>query len=367
MNYRELDGAINALASKLGSFQKRDGAFWKSAWADVRSIGQGFKVTKYPSRDDHQAAWNRFQTLVQGMKDERERHQRKREEQDRKSSGVRSSIESLAKEADPSSGAVGEILAHLSGFSTLKMIGRGMLESAGMLEASDGIRERKAALQRRNAVMKRAWASFESNKQLMTPGDRAACFDSLKATSDRLQEAWASWKQLSSDAWEARQARRQAREADFQSRRTIKSRLIDEVSALDPTSKSDAEAAKGMMSRWKSVGFAGKDYEDRLWAQFRGALDSFWQQRKAGAVARLTGALEKQLEFRSRLCQSLEMDKANLEKFSGLRDSARTDDFRYKMCSVLDDISSRVSGKLSKLEDVNDSIEDLQRKIRDMD
>ena len=363
MDHTALDSAISDLGQRVTNvFIRKDGDFWKSSWSEVRRIGAAFKEVRYPTGSERQAAWERFQKIVDGMKAQREQHHRQNEQRAENSASVCREIESLARMADPSAGALEDFVLTVSGVKPMFAVGRGVLEGVGLLESKDWVRERKEQLD----GMKRAWDFFENNKARLVPSDRAKCFELLRSISDRIQSEWAEWKRLSSKAREEKSAHFKTREAEFERKRDLKRRLIAEMRSLDPTAKSAADEAKTLVSSWKQIGFAGRDYEESLWSDFQAAMDSFWRRRKAGASERLSSALDKQRDFRSKLLESLERDHSNLDRFKGQRDSAWSDGYRSKMEEIIEDISSKAESKLEKLREVNESIEELERKIRDM-
>jgi hypothetical protein len=367
MDHNELDSSISGLGERVTNmFIRKDGDFWKGAWSEVRRIGGSFKEVRYPTGSERQAAWERFQKIVEGMKQQREEHHRKNEERAEDSASVCREIESLGRMADPSAGAFEDFLLTISGIKPMAAAGRGVLEGAGLVASKDWVRERKNQLQELNKASKRAWEFFEDNTMRLIPQDRAKCFETLKEISDRIQKEWAEWKRVSGSAREERAAHFKNREAEFERKQDLKRRLIAEMQALDPTAKSAGDEAKALAANWKQIGFSGRDHEERLWADFRAASDSFWRRRKAGAGERLCAALEKQREFRSNLVESLERAQSNLSRFQGHRDTSRSDAHRAKMEEIIADIAAKAQSKLEKLSQVNASIEELERKIRDM-
>lgn len=367
MNPDELDSAIASLGQRVTAiFGKKDGLFWKEAWADVRNIGSDFKETRYPTGHAHQAAWAKFQQIVDGMKAQREQHNNQNAQRAEASTSVRREIDSLARMADPSAGAFEDFLLTISGIKPMLDIGRGTLESVGMLKSKEWFQERRDELEKLSQALKRAWEFFENKKERLLPSDRAACFEMLKKISDHIQCEWTKWKEISASTRQAKAAQYQSREAEFERKRSLKRRLIGEMRALDPSEKSAANEAKALAARWKQVGFAGRDHEDGLWADFKAANDSFWNRRREDAAGRLSSAIEKTRDFRSNLVESVERNCANLERFRSQRDSARSDSYRDKMEAIIADIEAKLESKSEKLREVNSSIEEMERRRNDM-
>lgn len=65
--------------------------------------------------------------------------------------------------------------------------------------------------------------------------------------------------------------------------RRAKEQLIEEAEALKDSTDWGPTAAKyrDLMDRWKQAGRAGRDVDDKLWARFKGAQDTFFGARNA--------------------------------------------------------------------------------------
>lgn len=70
--------------------------------------------------------------------------------------------------------------------------------------------------------------------------------------------------------------------------KAAKQKLVAEAEAMaDSTDwNTTAAAYRGLMDRWKKAGFAGKPDDDKLWAAFRAAQDTFFDARKAALDSR---------------------------------------------------------------------------------
>ena len=65
----EIDELKSMIPDGFLSFEKPD---WKSIWDKIRVVGGSFKGAKFPTRDEHQEAWDRFQSLVAEVKEAQE-------------------------------------------------------------------------------------------------------------------------------------------------------------------------------------------------------------------------------------------------------------------------------------------------------
>lgn len=143
----------------------------------------------------------------------------------------------------------------------------------------------------------------KSKKQEIIAQARSAAFSSTdwKGTHEVLEEMLSRWKQAGSagreddslwsefqsirnDFYARRKEAMQKRESEFLERRERKSALVTDAQAYAKACDYSAPAAermRGMSEEWKSIGFCGNEYEDRLWSQFRMAQDTYWQEKKA--------------------------------------------------------------------------------------
>src|SRR3972149_2328421 len=108
MDYQELDRLISELEEKVEDAE-RGGCTWKEVWSDVGHIGAQFKGTWYPTRDDKDAAWARFQEMVQRIKARREEHRERSEQRRRESEDKR---EDWTRKAEVSARHKEEIVSH---------------------------------------------------------------------------------------------------------------------------------------------------------------------------------------------------------------------------------------------------------------
>ena len=153
-------------------------------------------------------------------------------------------------------------------------------------------RQREEALAAREAIVVEA-ESLADSRQWKSTGDRfTALLDAWKTAPriDRGREQ-ALWKRFSAARGTFDRARRQHfANLDSQRKEAIgaKQKLIAEARSL-ATSTAWAETSRAyrdLMVRWKASGHAGRQDEDRLWAEFRGAQEAFFAAREAANAER---------------------------------------------------------------------------------
>lgn len=211
---------------------------WRDVWSDIKNIGRAFKESRFPTAQDRQAAWSRFQSIVERVKTSQAQARQEFEERLRESEHHLNQIRSYAWKATPSSEAADAILAIATG-------GLSVLIKAGLDAILGPFDERKLELQTCSAALKEGWAYLSENKGEMLGKHKKEAFDVLSSASDALGRAWDVWKagreqaiehyrSQKRAAWEARQAKREAWEARMRENISkLEDRLDRLESALD--------------------------------------------------------------------------------------------------------------------------------------
>src|SRR5262245_46511404 len=99
MDYDDLNRKIAELRQRAEATESGDYS-WKDVWDQIKSIGAAFKETRYPTRSDKDAAWNRFQEIVDEVKDtQREQYK----ESERQTESISKRLGQLEDEIDDAS------------------------------------------------------------------------------------------------------------------------------------------------------------------------------------------------------------------------------------------------------------------------
>src|SRR5205085_2179995 len=99
---------LDDLITELAGYIRECGhgkAKWRDAWPQIKGISDAFRSTRYASRDDHQRAWERFQSLVSDVKTGQNRAREDFERRAATSRGHKNRILAYAEAARPSQGA----------------------------------------------------------------------------------------------------------------------------------------------------------------------------------------------------------------------------------------------------------------------
>lgn len=73
MDANELSAMINDLEAELSSAGSGK-TNWKEHWASIKVVGNAFRGVRYPTRDEHRGAWDRFQSIVERFKTRQAQH-----------------------------------------------------------------------------------------------------------------------------------------------------------------------------------------------------------------------------------------------------------------------------------------------------
>ncbi|MGB4644461.1 MAG: hypothetical protein WBH76_01020 [Dictyoglomaceae bacterium] len=209
----KIEALLDSLENLLQETEEKK-VKWKDVWGEIKSIGQAFKESRFPTVQDRQAAWGRFQSIVARVKACQEQAKQEFDQKVRESEHHLEQIRSYAWKATPSSESADVIIAIATG-------GLSVLVKASIEAILGPFDERKLELQKCNEAMREGWAYFSQNKSQMFGKDKQAAIEALKEASEALNKAWDNWKSARREAieqyhaekqaaWEARQAKREA-------------------------------------------------------------------------------------------------------------------------------------------------------------
>ena len=141
----------------------------------------------------------------------------------------------------------------------------------------------------------------------------------FKETSDKMNNIFEEWKaaghadrKTDDELWDrfnaVRNEFRKKKDAFYAERKQqwntsieAKKKLIEEaaeISAKKDYSKNATERMKQLDKEWRTIGFSGKDLNDKLWDEFNEAKEVFWDAKKSAALKRISAGLEaKELQL----------------------------------------------------------------------
>ena len=204
-NHKDVIREIEKLKSMTpGGFFSSNKPDWKAIWAQVKVVGYSFKGVKFPTRDEHQQAWDKFQSLVDKIKYYQKEEQEKWNQKKSESTYYRDCIISQAKLAKPSYSSLTDVIMFLA--------------TGGVSAILDAIMgpfdEHKSELQRASEQLKKGWDLLNSYKNNMLGRDKHDAFLALNEAKENLDHEWYLYKQERQKAFDKfireREAKQQA-------------------------------------------------------------------------------------------------------------------------------------------------------------
>lgn len=365
MDGTDLNGKIDELAKTLKEplffGPKRDGQFWREVWDQIREISQSFRTVRYATKAERQAAWDRFNTVVDDVKRQREEHYAQRKSKEEESERLQAEIFGKIQGAWPHEDGFVEFLGIVTG---VKMFAEAMVAVLEMmvtvvtfgLLTPDHVDPRRAKLMACSAEMKEAWSLYKSYRDAMLPQHRDAARKALTGVQGELDKEWTNYKA-------EQQGRRDERNRHFGENREAKEELISEARTLigrhrDPSAR---QRAKDIFQDWRAIKSAGREHDDRLWQAFRGALDEFWEGSQEDHRRRKEDRRQHLLEQIEKTEEKLEKAHANRSANEERLESARSDDYadRVREWIAQDDANiERLEGWLAEFREQLDNLND---------
>ena len=165
------------------------GSKWSSqeAWEQVKITQAAFDETRFPTLQERQDAWRKFQELIRRI----------RERQANESGRLKDEIVRLADLATPKEWWIETLLT--LGLAELLRIAFDSLPGPDIV---------KSDLQNCSRNLKKAKEFYRENKREVLNQDRLVALEALKNCQDKLDSAWSEYKQGMRRAYELRQEER---------------------------------------------------------------------------------------------------------------------------------------------------------------
>jgi hypothetical protein len=275
---------IDALETQAGGLDSTR-PDWKGIWSQIREISTAFKGAHFSSRAEHQAAWERFQSTVQTVKDAQARHQREREQFRQRSSDHLAEIRVCVDRAAGDDQFAMMIIHAATGGATLMA----KLALDAVLGPGD---EEHSALAHRSEALKDGWAYLSAHKSEMSGADKSAAFEALQNAKQSLDRDWGLWKEYKHQARVAKAELHRAKQEEWRARqREFVQRLEDALDRL--------EAARARR----------EDHLAELIDKYNDARSDSFRERVEGWIAeekeRIAGIEQKIEDVRSKLSEAV--------------------------------------------------------------
>jgi hypothetical protein len=129
-----------------------------------------------------------------------------------------------------------------------------------------------------------------------------------------------------------------------------------EIAANKDYTKENTAEMKNLQKEWKTVGFCGKEKEDAIWAEFRGAMDEYFaglkafnEAKHADWVARMKDAVARKQELINN--QERQIKRLEAERVGAMGDRE------------LEDIELRIGDKQEFIDQLKAELADLEKRI----
>ena len=281
-NGSEIEALLDSLEALLEEAQ--EGRIkWGDIWREIRNIQKAFKESRFPTAQDRQAAWGRFQSIIAKVKTCQERARREFEEILRRSEYHLEQIRYYAWRATPPPEIIDAILAICTGGLTI-------LIKAGLEAILGPFDERKLVLQKCSEALKEGWAYLSRHKGEMLGKHKKEAFDALSRASELLGQAWDIWRTGKKQAIEHyRRLKQEAREARQAKREAWEIRMRENISKLEDR----LERLKRALDRRRSNLARLEAMRDSARSDsYRKRIDD-WIEEERSRIAEIEGKIEQ--------------------------------------------------------------------------
>ena len=229
----------------------------------------------------------------------------------------------------------------------------------------------------KQARQEKAVNSKSAKEELIKKAEELKNSTEWKKTADAYHELLNQWKAAGfagkdqDDAlWEqfnaARQAFYDARTAHFDAQRAenakraeAKAELVKAAQAIADEkfySRENSDKIKNLNAQWKTIGFAGKQQEDELWAQFRAAADSYFEGLKQYNQSRRDQWMMRMQENRARKLDLIAKQKNQLKRME--------QELGYILSqSAVDEMKEDIEDKKAFIAELEEELAELDKRI----
>ncbi|MFA5010047.1 MAG: hypothetical protein WC553_02340 [Patescibacteria group bacterium] len=193
MDSHDLDGLIDDLDSTMNSLFADSRKNWRSIWDKIREIGASFKGIRYPTPEDRIRAWDRFQSLVEQIKNAQDDDRRQWEQKCRTSASHKDRILGCIYSPNALSGGIADLVVsadnnELSTASSALKGGWNLLSSCKDEMLGRDKQEAFRALSNAQALLNQAWDHYRSAKRSAHEAQQRAWEEKQRAWQQRVQD-----------------------------------------------------------------------------------------------------------------------------------------------------------------------------------
>jgi len=217
-DYRDVLRNISKLESMVPGIIDFGKPNWKATWNQIRITGKSFKGVRFPKKEEHEAAWEKFQDIVSSVKSHQEADQKRWQVKKEESERIRNSIISQAQAAEPYDSGLADVIL------TIATGGANLLLNAIM----GPFDEEKQMLKNCGNQLQKGWDILNQNKNKMFGKDKQIAFEKLNYTKEMIDRRWTSYKNQRQTAWEKFQSEREAKRRAWENRVESNTRSLEE-------------------------------------------------------------------------------------------------------------------------------------------
>lgn len=294
MKHEDIGQLIGQIESAV-TYYEEGSIEWREIWNAIKQTGNSFKGTQFPSREDREAEWQRFQAAVGNVKQLQSAEFERRKQFRGNSENHFYHIDSLIDQSLPDSG-LGQVFLTLA-TGGLNLIGKAALDAIfGKLD------EELETLRYRSRKHREAGAYFSENKHEMLGKHKHKTHESLSSARERLNDDWEDYKSRRQQAHDARHEAWEGRQREFEERRDHwRSNQEDFLDKL-----------RGSLSRLEEAlghKLNNRDKLSDMWSNakgddFRSRVDG-WQDENEAAISsireKISNVEDKIVEVRDKL------------------------------------------------------------------
>ena len=227
MDHERLTKRIKDFENKYSN-GRPNGMKWRQIWNEIKAISADFKGVRFPNRQEHQDAWERFQSAVQSVKNNQSDEREQNEKKSRRSTEYKDRILSLAGAGTPPSGLEEAI------FTIFTFPAQAIADITTALLPGGPIDRKKDELQYYSSKLEEGWNYFKEHKNEMFRNDKDEAFNSLKRAQDQLNAAWDQWKEGKAELFRKRNDERERKQEEYErKKREWESRTRDNIASLE--------------------------------------------------------------------------------------------------------------------------------------
>ena len=231
MDYTHLNSVIDdfhrsCLHVSSASQVKQDD--FRQLWQKVVEINEAFKSVRYPTRDDKDIAWQKYQEAIRDLKRGQEESRENARAFAQKSEKYRDEILRVIEKAR----RPGLLESLISFFTTDLILGSGDLAASIFFPSLDPVIEelkrKKDELRDYNSSLQEARDLFRLYKGEMTGKHKQEVFQTISEIGQQLDQAWDEWKKAWAKAHQIKQESYQNKTRQFiENQETFLKKLYD--------------------------------------------------------------------------------------------------------------------------------------------